>query len=154
LGALPWFSFKVWIQEVGMANRREMMAVLGSAMFALGGARASAAVADAVLEPSGGDLTREPFGDLRVYFRGSTDQLEVMEAGSLELKAGMTPHPPHKHPEEEIMIVTEGSGEISLNGKVTKCGPGSMMFCAAEHMHGIVNTGKTTLTFFYFKWKA
>jgi quercetin dioxygenase-like cupin family protein len=52
------------------------------------------------------------------------------------------------------MIVTEGTGEISLNGKVTRCGPGSMMFCAADHMHGIVNTGKPTLTFFYFKWKA
>lgn len=137
-----------------MANRREMMAVLGSAMFALGGARASAAVADAVVDPAGGKLTREPFGDLRVYYSGSTEQLELMEAGSLELKAGMTPHPPHKHPEEEILLVTEGNGEISLNGKVTKCGPGSMMFCAADHMHGIVNTGKTTLTFFYFKWKA
>ncbi|MEX2303914.1 MAG: cupin domain-containing protein [Bryobacterales bacterium] len=137
-----------------MANRREMMAVLGSAMFALGGARANGAVTDAVLDPAGGDLKREPFGDLRVYFSGSTDELEVMEAGSLELKAGMTPHPPHRHSEEEIMIVTAGSGEISLNGEVTKCGPGSMMFCAADHMHGIVNTGKTTLTFFYFKWKA
>jgi mannose-6-phosphate isomerase-like protein (cupin superfamily) len=136
-----------------MANRREMMAVLGSAMFALGAPRADAAVADAVLDASRAELRREPFGDLRVYLRGSTEQLEGMEAGSLELKPGMTPHPPHKHPEEEIMVITEGRGEISLNGKISKCGPGSMMFCAAEHMHGIVNTGKTTLTFFYFKWK-
>jgi len=136
-----------------MANRREMMAVLGSAMFALGAPRASAAMGDAVLGPDAGELRREPFGDLRVYFRGSTGQLEVMEAGSLELKPGMTPHPPHQHPEEEIMVITEGTGEISLNGKVSQCGPGSMMFCAAEHSHGIVNTGKVTLTFFYFKWK-
>jgi mannose-6-phosphate isomerase-like protein (cupin superfamily) len=136
-----------------MSNRREMMAVLGSALFAVGAGQASAAVADAVVNPAGGKLAREPFGDLRVYFRGSTEQLAILEAGSLELKAGMTPHPPHTHPEEEIMVITEGTGEISLNGKVTKCGPGSMMFCAAEHSHGIVNTGKTTLTFFYFKWK-
>jgi quercetin dioxygenase-like cupin family protein len=141
------------VGEEEMANRREMMAVLGSAMFAMGGARAGAAVADAVLDPARAELKREPFGDLRVYYRGSTEQLEIMEAGSLELKPGMTPHPPHQHPEEEIMVITEGAGEISLNGKVSKCGPGAMMFCAAEHSHGIVNTGKTTLTFFYFKWK-
>jgi mannose-6-phosphate isomerase-like protein (cupin superfamily) len=136
-----------------MANRREMMAVLGSAMFALGASRADAAVADAVLDPARAELRREPFGDLRVYLSGSTAQLAGMEAGSLELKPGMTPHPPHQHPEEEIMVITEGTGEISLNGKVSQCGPGSMMFCAAGRSHGIVNTGKTTLTFFYFKWK-
>ena len=136
-----------------MANRREMMALLGSAMFALGAPRAEASVADAVLDPAKAELRREPFGDLRVYFSGSTEQLSGMEAGSLELKPGMTPHPPHQHPEEEIMVITEGAGEISLNGKVSKCSAGSVMFCAAGHLHGIVNTGKTTLTFYYFKWK-
>jgi mannose-6-phosphate isomerase-like protein (cupin superfamily) len=136
-----------------MANRREIMAMLGSAMFAAGALRANTSVADAVLDPAKAELKRELFGDLRVYFRGSTEQLEILEAGSLELKPGMTPHPPHKHPEEEIMVISEGSGEISLNGKISKCGPGAMMFCAADHLHGIVNTGKTRLTFFYFKWK-
>jgi quercetin dioxygenase-like cupin family protein len=136
-----------------MANRREMMAVLGSAMFALGAAPASAEVGDAVRGADEGELKREPFGDQRIYFQGPTGQLEVLEAGSLELKPGMTPHPPHQHPEEEIMVITEGTGEISLNGNVNKCGPGSMMFCAAGHLHGIVNTGKTPLMFFYFKWK-
>jgi quercetin dioxygenase-like cupin family protein len=141
-----------------MANRREMMAALGSAMLALGAtpakaAPANATVADAVVGPEGAELRREPFGDLRVYLQGATGQLAGMEAGSLELKPGMSPHPPHQHPEEEIMVVTEGTGEISLNGKVNPCGPGSMMFCAAGHLHGIVNTGKSNLTFFYFKWK-
>jgi quercetin dioxygenase-like cupin family protein len=138
-----------------MANRREMMAVMGAALAAVAGAGpAEAAIADAVASPTAAKLQREPFGDLRVYFSGSTDQLSVLEAGSLELKPGMTPHPPHQHPEEEIMIITEGAGEISMNGKISKCAAGSMMFCAAEHMHGIVNTGKTTLTFYYFKWKT
>jgi hypothetical protein len=29
-----------------------------------------------------------------------------------------------------------------------------MMYCAANKMHGIVNTGKTPMLFFYYKWKA
>lgn len=109
---------------------------------------------NAVHDAAAAKLDRQPFGDLRVYFDGPTDQLKSMTAGSLRLKPGMRPHPPHKHPEEEFMVITEGSGEISVEGKVTKVGPGSMMYCAGNHLHGIVNTGKTPLLFYYYKWLA
>ena len=120
-----------------------------SAVPAMAGA---AKLPNSVVDMSKAKLSKETFGDLRVYFDGPTDQLRVMTAGSLLLKPGMSPHAPHKHPEEEIMVVTEGAGEISVEGKVTKVGPGSMMYCAADHMHGIVNTGKTPLMFYYYKW--
>ena len=98
-------------------------------------------------------LRKEPFGDLRIYFEGPTE-VKSMTAGSLLLKAGMSPHPPHQHPEEEFMVVTEGTGEISMDGKVTKVGPGSMMYAGAQRVHGIVNTGKTPLLFYFYKWQA
>jgi mannose-6-phosphate isomerase-like protein (cupin superfamily) len=98
-------------------------------------------------------LTREEFGDLRIYYEGPTEQLSSMTAGSLLLKPGMSPHPPHQHPEEEFMVITEGTGEISVEGKLTKVGPGSMMYCGGEKTHGIVNTGKTPLLFYFYKWK-
>jgi quercetin dioxygenase-like cupin family protein len=98
--------------------------------------------------------THEAFGDVRVYFDGRTDQMSAVTAGSLQLKPGMSPHPPHQHPEEEIMVVTEGAGEISVEGKITKVAAGSMMYCPADKLHGIVNTGKAPLLFYYFKWKA
>ena len=109
---------------------------------------------NATIDPEHTKLTREPFGDLRIYFEGPTDQVKSMTAGSLLLKAGMTPHAPHTHPEEEFMVITEGTGEISVDGKVTRIGPGSMMYCAAGHLHGIVNTGKTPLLFYFYKWKV
>jgi mannose-6-phosphate isomerase-like protein (cupin superfamily) len=111
-------------------------------------------LANVTLNSDQAKLTREPFGDLRIYFDGPTDQVKAMTAGSLLLKPGMTPHPPHEHPEEEFMVITEGTGEISLDGKLTKVGPGSMMYCAAKRLHGIVNTGKTPLLFYFYKWKA
>jgi len=52
------------------------------------------------------------------------------------------------------MVVTEGSGEISVEGKVTKVAAGSMMYCGAGKLHGIVNTGKTPLMFYFYKWKG
>jgi quercetin dioxygenase-like cupin family protein len=99
-------------------------------------------------------VTREPFGDLRIYYDGPTDQLKAMTAGSLRLNAGASPHPPHEHPEEEFMVVTEGTGEFTVEGKVTKAAPGTMMYCAANKSHGIVNTGKTPLLFYFYKWRA
>jgi mannose-6-phosphate isomerase-like protein (cupin superfamily) len=70
------------------------------------------------------------------------------------LKPGMQPHPPHQHPEEEMMVIAEGTGEIVVDGQKSRVGPGSMMYCAAGRLHGILNTGKTPLLFYYSKWKA
>jgi quercetin dioxygenase-like cupin family protein len=98
--------------------------------------------------------THEAFGDNTVYFDGATEQLKGLTMGSLRLKAGMEPHPPHQHPEEEILIIAEGSGEISVEGKVTKVASGAAMYCTGNKIHGIRNTGKSPMLFYYFKWKA
>ena len=136
-----------------MPNRRDLMKL--AAFQAMAGAVLAAdKVPNVTMDKGQAKVTKEPFGDLRIYFDGKTDQLGAMTFGSLLLKAGMTPHPPHQHPEEEIMVVTEGTGEISVEGKVTKVAAGASMYCAANKLHGIVNTGKTPLLFYFFKWKA
>ena len=137
-----------------MPNRRNLLklSALGP-MSALMPAFA-APLPSATLAAKHAKLTREPFGDLLIYFDGATDQIKSMTAGSLRLKAGMSPHAPHMHPEEEFMVVTEGSGEITVDGKMTKVEPGSMMYCGANRLHGVTNTGKTPLLFYFFKWKA
>jgi mannose-6-phosphate isomerase-like protein (cupin superfamily) len=138
-----------------MAQRREILKLAGlNALAALGSASVSPRIPNATVNTGQAKLTQEAFGDLRIYFSGSTDQVGSMTAGSLLLKPGMTPHQPHQHPEEEFMVIAEGAGEISLDGKITKVRPGSMMYCAAGRLHGIVNTGKTPLLFYFYKWKV
>jgi len=137
-----------------MPNRRDLLKLAaGAQTFALL-AETAGALPNAVVDEKHATLSREEFGDLRVYFDGPTPQMKSVTAGSLRLKPGKSPHPPHQHPEEEIMVVAEGTGEISVEGKVTPVAAGSMMFCAAGKLHGIVNTGKTPLLFYYWKWKA
>jgi quercetin dioxygenase-like cupin family protein len=136
-----------------MSKRRDVLKLAGCAP-ALCLPVHAATLPNATLDEKKAKLTREPFGDLRIYFEGSTAQVKSMTAGSLRLKAGMSPHPPHEHPEEEFLVVTEGTGEVSVEGKVTPVGPGSIMYCAAGRLHGISNTGKTSLLFYFFKWKA
>jgi mannose-6-phosphate isomerase-like protein (cupin superfamily) len=139
-----------------MATRRDVIQLAGiNALAALAaGAPPIDRLPNSTLDAGRAKLTRETFGDLRIYFDGPTEQLKAMTAGSLLLKAGMSPHPPHQHPEEEFMVITEGAGEITVEGKVTKVGPGTMMYCAAGKLHGIVNTGKAPLLFYFFKWRA
>jgi mannose-6-phosphate isomerase-like protein (cupin superfamily) len=129
-------------------------------LFAIAGMAGLPAIAQAgklpnsTMNPAKATVTKEDFGENRVYFDGPTDQLKSMTAGSLMLKPGMEPHPPHQHPEEEMMVIAEGNGEIVVEGNKSKVGPGSMMYCAAGKLHGIVNTGKTPLLFYYYKWLA
>lgn len=89
-----------------------------------------------------------------IYYNGPTDQLSGVSAGACVLEPGMSPHPPHQHPEEEFLIIGEGTGEIVCDGKVTKVGPAAMMYCAGNTWHGITNTGNVPMTFYWSKWLA
>lgn len=89
-----------------------------------------------------------------VHYNGPTDQLTTMCTGMCVLEPGASPHPPHQHPEEETMIVAEGTGEITVDGKTTPVGPGAIMHTAGHTWHGIVNTGSTPMTFYFSKWMA
>jgi quercetin dioxygenase-like cupin family protein len=89
-----------------------------------------------------------------LHYNGPTDQLNAMCTGMCVLDPGATPHPPHRHPEEEIMIVSDGTGEIYCDGKTTLVGPGAIMYCAGNTEHGITNTGNVPMTFYWSKWLA
>ena len=89
-----------------------------------------------------------------IHYNGPTDQLSGMCTGMAVLDPGASPHPVHQHPEEEFMIVASGTGEIDCGGKVTQVGPGAIMYCAGNVPHGIVNTGKVPMTFYWSKWMA
>lgn len=100
------------------------------------------------------EVLKENGQDLRIYFNGPTDQLKSMTTGNLVLMPGMSPHPPHRHPEEEFLWITEGRGEIMVDGKTHEVAPGSVMYCAANLWHGITNTGSEPMLFYFSKWLA
>lgn len=103
----------------------------------------------ASLPPGGGPGCR-----VFVHYNASTDQLSGMCTGMAVLDPGASPHEVHQHPEEEILIIALGDGEIECGGKKTNVGPGAIMYCAGNVPHGITNTGKVPLTFYWSKWMA
>ena len=89
-----------------------------------------------------------------VHYNGPTAQLATMCAGMCTLEPGASPHPPHRHPEEEFMIVASGTGVIEVDGTPTLVGPGAIMYCGSNVSHGITNTGTAPMTFYWSKWTA
>jgi quercetin dioxygenase-like cupin family protein len=94
----------------------------------------------------------KPRGEIGLYLDGETAGTRNFVVGQFRLKPGEEPHPIHTHPEEEILIVTAGKGEISCDGKTTKVGAGSVMYTGPQAPHGIKNTGDDVLTFYFVKW--
>jgi oxalate decarboxylase/phosphoglucose isomerase-like protein (cupin superfamily) len=138
-----------------MENRRDLFKL--AALSAAAGLSLNAregGVPNAVQTPAHAALTQKPFGDERIYFNGSTTQLKGLTAGSLLLHPGQEPHPPHQHPEEEIMLVTEGQGEILVAGVKHKVSAGAMMYCEGNQLHGVKNTSDAPLVFYFYKWQA
>ena len=88
-----------------------------------------------------------------VQFNGPTEQLAALASGFVTLEPGAQPHPPHRHPEEEIMIVGEGTGEFSIDGVVTQVKTGDMVFAEANVLHGVKNTGDTAARYFALQWE-
>lgn len=86
-----------------------------------------------------------------VSFNGPTEQLAAVASGFVTLEPGAQPHPPHRHIEEEIMIVGEGTGEFSINGVATQVMRGDMVFAESNVLHGVRNTGQTQMTFYFIK---
>ena len=93
-------------------------------------------------------------GYSRRFFRAPTATLDELECHVTTLKPGESSHPPHKHPEEEILIIKEGMVESLVNGQMKRVGPGSVIFQASNQMHSIRNVGNEPATYHVFSWHS
>jgi XRE family transcriptional regulator, regulator of sulfur utilization len=93
-------------------------------------------------------------GALRQFFRSPTATLDELELHVTTLNPGVSSHPPHKHPNEELVIVKEGTVEALVNGEMKRAGPGSVIFNASNQMHSIRNVGTGPATYHVINWSS
>jgi XRE family transcriptional regulator, regulator of sulfur utilization len=91
-------------------------------------------------------------GERRQVFDASTATLDKFECHITTLNPGESPHAAHHHPEEELMILKEGTVEEMQNGVTNRVEAGGIIFCASNEEHGMRNIGTNRATYFVFKF--
>jgi quercetin dioxygenase-like cupin family protein len=83
-----------------------------------------------------------------------TATLDELEIHITTLNPGEAPHEPHKHPDEELVIIKEGTVEFLVNGQKQTVGPGSIVFQASNQMHAVRNVGTVPAIYHVIKWNS
>jgi XRE family transcriptional regulator, regulator of sulfur utilization len=96
--------------------------------------------------------TNIPTGERRNVFDAPTPTVSRLECHISTLNPGLSPHTPHKHPEEEVMILREGTLEVMQNDQTNRVEAGGIIFCASNEIHGMRNVGSTPATYFVVKY--
>lgn len=140
-----------------MITRRDLlvalMAIAGTAgAFALAGQ--APVMGSAVFDWN--SITARPTetGSVRSFFKARTATLDELEMHATTLEPGKASHPPHQHPNEELIIVMQGTVETLSNGEWKRVGPGSVIFNASNQLHGLRNAGTGEAIYHVINWKT
>ena len=85
-------------------------------------------------------------GERRDVANNPTPTLAVFESHITTLNPGQASHLPHRHPQEELIIVKEGTVEVHINGQTQVTGPGSTLLYLSNDAHAVKNVGTTRAT--------
>ena len=86
--------------------------------------------------------------EIRSVLKGHLATSESLEVHETALPPGAMPHPPHRHIHSEMWLIRDGTVEITVEGKSTRIGPGSVGFVRSNDEHGIKNVGAVPATYF------
>jgi uncharacterized cupin superfamily protein len=91
-------------------------------------------------------------GEVCSLCRQPTATLDQLEMHVSKLNPGTASHPPHRHVNEELILIREGDCETLSDGKWVKVGPGSVVFNASNSLHGFRNIGTTVAVYHVINW--
>jgi quercetin dioxygenase-like cupin family protein len=97
-------------------------------------------------------VTPTETGSVRHFFKAPTATLDELECHVTTLNPGTASHPAHKHANEELVIIREGTVEALVNGEMQRVGPGSVIFNASNVMHSLRNAGDVPAVYHVISW--
>jgi quercetin dioxygenase-like cupin family protein len=84
----------------------------------------------------------------RAVLDGQTHTELPIELHITTLAPGQMPHPAHQHVHEEMIMLQEGTLEVTILGESTRIGPGSVAYVRSNDLHGWKNIGTGPATYF------
>lgn len=130
------------------------LAALGGWAVAAVAQTAPAKLGPAVFDWAKMEAKPTDVGAIRNLVRQPTATLDELEMHVTTLNPGLASHPPHTHPNEELVIVREGIVEVLNGGGWKRLGPGSVIFNASNSPHALRNVGDTPATYHVINWKT
>jgi quercetin dioxygenase-like cupin family protein len=91
-------------------------------------------------------------GEVRSLCKAPTATVDLLEIHVTTLNPGQTSHPPHRHVNEELIILKEGECETLSDGQWVQVGPGSVVFNASNSLHGFRNVGGIPAVYHVINW--
>jgi len=97
---------------------------------------------------------KEEVRSVRQFFKAPTATLDELELHVTTLGKGDTSHAPHRHPNEELVIVKEGTVEVLVAGEWKRVGAGSVIFNASNELHALRNVGDGPTVYHVINWRS
>lgn len=84
----------------------------------------------------------------RAILNGTIHDGCKLEMHLTEIAPGLAPHPPHHHGHDEVIVIRQGTLAVTINGKTTTLGPGSVAYAASGEEHGWKNVGSDNAQYY------
>ena len=107
-----------------------------------------------VIPSEAAKVNKADWGEMRRYLTGETFGTKDVLTAAAVVKPGKAVHRAHRHAQEEYLIVTEGSGTWSLDGKQSPAKPGDILYVEPWVYHGLTNTGTQPLVFVVVRYNG
>ena len=141
-----------------MSLRRDLSVALLSISLTLGAvalARAGLpALGPLALDWSELAASKTGVGEYRQVIKAPTATLEELELHVTTLEPGKSSHAPHRHLNEELVILREGTVEVLSGGVWKRLGPGAVVFNASNSPHALRNVGATPAVYHVINWTS
>ncbi len=147
-----------------MRANEKRTAVFGALAATLVGLAASlpAEAADSPSKPLKSGIVRfsdakanqADWGEMRRYFTGETSGTKDVLTAVAIVKPGKAVHRAHRHAQEEYLILVEGAGTWSLDGKESPATRGDILYTQPWVYHGLTNTGIEPLIFVVVRFNS
>jgi quercetin dioxygenase-like cupin family protein len=96
--------------------------------------------------------TQTRTGQRRDVFDAPTGTLDRLHGHITTLNPGENTGPLHRHPQEELVIIREGTMEVNIDGRKQVAGPGSIVFFGVNENENMTNVGQTPATYLVLQW--
>ena len=140
-----------------MVTKRDLVVALTAAGITLAGASGigrSDVLGSTIFDWNKTTPQPNKTGTVRKIVQAPTATLDELEIHITTLNPGEAPHEPHKHPDEELVIIKEGTVEFLVNGQKQAVGPGSIVFQASNQLHAARNVGSVPAIYHVIKWNS